>query len=84
MYRDETHTTPVINNTIAINHNPSRGTVRSEVIVTGSRGRIASTRRPELSANRRWISDVKTITSPMLATTLASAGARYSGRNTSW
>ncbi len=83
MYRDAAQTPAVISNTMNTSQSPSRGTVTPSMIVTGSRGRIASTRRSELSSNRRSINDVKTMTSPMLATTLASAGARYSGRNTS-
>ena len=84
MYRDEIHTAVVISNTMNTSQSPSRGTVTPSMIVTGSRGRIGSTRRPALSSKRRSINDVKTMTSPILATTLASAGARYSGRNTSW
>ena len=83
MYRDEIHTAAAISSTMNASQSPSRGTVTPSMIVTGSRGRIVSTRRPALSSNRRSINDVNTMTRPMLATTLASAGARYKGRNTS-
>ena len=77
------HSTMPITITTAISHRPSRGIVRSSVIVTGSRGRIGSTRRLVLSANRRSTSEVKMITRPTLATIFASAGACRSGLNTS-
>ena len=80
---DQPHSTMPITITITASQRPSRGTVRSPAIVTGWRGRMGSTRIVVLSANRRSTSDMKTIVNPTLATTLASAGAARSGRNTS-
>ena len=83
VYRDAAHTAAATAMTTTASHNPSRGTVSPSAMVTGSRGRIAPTRMLESPANRRSISEMNTITKPMLATTLARAGARNSGRNTS-
>ncbi len=74
MYRDASHTAVAISSTTNTSQSPSRGTVTPSMNVTGSRGRMASTRRPALSSKRRSINDVNTITIPILATTLANAG----------
>ena len=65
------------------NHSPSRGIVRSPVMVTGSRGRIGVTRMAVMSSNRLSMRLMKTMMRPILATTFANAGAFRNGLNTS-
>ena len=80
--RENAQTAAAMNTTMPASQRPSRGTVTPSAKVTGSRGRIASTRSPAVVGEARSIREMNTITRPMLATTFASAGARSSGRNT--
>ena len=77
MNRCVAQTAAATSTTMPSSHRPPRGTVTSDMIVTGSRGRIGSTRRPALSGKRLLISEMNTMTKPILATSLARA------RNTS-